>query len=306
MPTSMTRAIPAAVASVLADAVRGGSPRMRRMAASARDLFGTTRTGGAAGTGASRIRSISRHFDAGSTATGARSSLMSIASGSGAGRRSDTIHPLKDLTQSLARPLHTHLERRDARARDGSYLLVAQPFDVVQQERFPLISPQLVERPRHLFTERRPFFRVRLRGFGKYGVRLIREHFLPPPADGAHGAGAVHENAEEPRAKPLPLLVPPQGPIGAQEGILHDLFGILAIADEMNGEADVVIEVALDQDRERFDLSVQHSFDYGRVGFHREITRRLQSGSHGVPWQSTLPHTRTHPWSTSCTRASGR
>src|SRR6185503_9861112 len=113
----------------------------------ARDLFGVSRAGGAtaAGSGASRTSSITRRFDAGSTATGARSSVTSIASGSRSGRRSDTIHPLKDLTQSLARPLHTHLERRDAGPGDGGHFVVAQSLDVMEQERLPLISPQLVE-----------------------------------------------------------------------------------------------------------------------------------------------------------------
>src|SRR4051812_5712269 len=246
MPTSITSAIPAAVASVFADAVRGASPRIRRIVARARDLFGVGRTGGAAGAGASRIRSISRLFDAGLTSTGARSSVMSIANGSGPDRRSDTIHPLKDLTQSLARPLHTHLERRDAGPSHGSHLLVAQSLDVVEEERLPLIAPQLVERPRHLFTERRPFFRVRLGRFRQRGVHLVREHLLPPTPDGAHGPGSVHENVEEPGSEALALLVAAKGAVGAQEGVLHDLFGIFAIADEVDGEADVVIEVALD------------------------------------------------------------
>ena len=144
--TLMSNAIPAAVANALADDPRALPPRMRRTAATARDLTGagevaTPDTG--AGNGTPRTSSITRRFEAGSIAIGSRRSSMNDASGSGPGRWSDTIHPLKDLTQSIARPLDAHLERRHPGTRDGGHFFVAEPLDVVQQERLALFCAEL-------------------------------------------------------------------------------------------------------------------------------------------------------------------
>ena len=146
-PTLMSNAMPAAVASALAEALSVLPSRIRRTAATARDLtwaggvVGTLATG--TGNGASRTSSITRRLDTGSTAIGSRSSSMNDASGSGPGRWSDTIHPLKDLTQSITRPLDAHLERRHPGTSDGGHFLVAQAFDVVEQERLALFCAEL-------------------------------------------------------------------------------------------------------------------------------------------------------------------
>src|SRR3982751_1356854 len=177
----MRSAIPAAVASVLAVALRENplrSPRRLRIVAKARDRTGSARAGVTVTDGrcVSRTNSITRRLDAGSTTTGSRNSSMSDASGSGAGMRSNTIHPLKDLTQSFARPLHAHLERRNSRTGHGGHLFVAQSFDVMEQERFALVRPDLGECSRNLLAQRSPLGRVRLCGFRDRVIDLVREH----------------------------------------------------------------------------------------------------------------------------------
>jgi hypothetical protein len=49
----------------------------------------------------------------------------------------------------------------------------------------------------------------------------------------------------------------------------------------MRGEADVVVEVAVDKNAVRLDLTAQNSFDYCRVGsFNADSTREVGRESH--------------------------
>ena len=72
------------------------------------------------------------------------------------------------VTNHVIRPheLELHLERRDTGTGHGRHFFVAQSFHVMEQERLPLIPAELIERSRHLFSERRAFRRV---GFDRFG-----------------------------------------------------------------------------------------------------------------------------------------
>src|SRR5688500_8939642 len=208
---------------------------------------------------------------------------MNASSGSGVGMRSDTMYPLKNLTQSLARPLDTHLERRHARSRDGGHLFVAQSLDVVEQKRFALVVAELRQGSRHLFAQGCAVGGMSLGRVRQRLVNLVGEHLLAAAADRRYGARAVDQDAKEPRAEALTLLVPAECTVGAKEGVLHHFLRVLAVADQVDGEADVMVEVAFDEDAVRFDLTPEYSPDYGRVRrFHDKTTRRSERESQAV------------------------
>jgi hypothetical protein len=153
---------------------------------------------------------------------------------------------------------------------EGEVAIGAGSNDLLYQLVLALVGPDLREGSRHLFAERRPFGRVRFGCLGQGVVDLVREHLFPAATHGTHGARAVHQDAQQPGAEAFPFLVAAECAVRPKKSVLNDLFGILAVAHEMDGKANVMVEVALDEDRVRFDVSVQDSPNYGGVrGIHR-------------------------------------
>src|SRR5689334_13593464 len=69
----------------------------------------------------------------------ARSRIFPVCS------RSVTIHPREARPQKIARPLHSHLERRLADAGDAFDLLVGEAFHVMQQKNLAIVLRHLGE-----------------------------------------------------------------------------------------------------------------------------------------------------------------
>ena len=66
------------------------------------------------------------------------------------------------------------------------------------------------------------------------------------PAEG-HAPAAVDQNAVEPWCEALPLLVPAQGTIRPDEGVLQGFFSVLAVAKQVEGEASEVVVISIHQ-----------------------------------------------------------
>src|SRR5262245_48709508 len=66
---------------------------------------------------------------------------------------------LDQVLQSIARTLNAHLERRDADARDGGHLVVAELLDVLEEKRLALRRIELG----HRAFDRQPQLRIRRR-----------------------------------------------------------------------------------------------------------------------------------------------
>src|SRR2546430_2096364 len=108
----------------------------------------TARTGPAVRRAGKRaICSITRASRPASIATGRRScrTTRPISSSSG----SNTFRLSENRLQLLARPLHSHLERRHARTGQLRHLFVLEVLDVLEKKRFPVFRGQPRQRPAH-------------------------------------------------------------------------------------------------------------------------------------------------------------
>src|SRR5581483_7502524 len=97
-----------------------------------------------------RTASITRASKAALTRTGSRSSrpISRIFRSSS----SRTVHLTQQLTESIARTHHAHLQGRNPNPRQLRHFVVAKLFDILQDERFALIRPQLLQRAVDLFA----------------------------------------------------------------------------------------------------------------------------------------------------------
>src|SRR5690349_3555991 len=99
---------------------------------------------------------MSRARAAASTCTERRAS-RAIHSTYGSSSSSIILDPLPSFPQPITRPLHAHLQCRDAHPCECRHLLVAQLFYVLQQECFAKQWIQLVKHTLHeLFVLSRP------------------------------------------------------------------------------------------------------------------------------------------------------
>ena len=111
--------------------------------------------------------------------------------------------------------------------------------------------------------ELRPRALVRLGGDDEVEPARIElgEQRIAPLRARQHGPALIHEDAREPGGEALTVLVVAERLEGAQERVLDRLFGVLAIAEDANGDPRAARIVAIDESRERLDVSLENLLD---------------------------------------------
>src|SRR3990172_90251 len=212
--------------------------------------------------GSRRTSAMTRASSAESRWTGRLSSAATRVTSSSS--CSSTLDLREEGTQRLAGPLDPHLQRRYALTRHLRHLLVTQVLHVLQEERFPLIGRQAVQRP----PNRLPPGLV-LGGMLHVGLRQRRlvghHHPLAPGSLAANGAAAVDQDLEHPGAEPLRRGAPFQGPVRPDERFLHGVLGVGLVAQAVQGIAAQAVAVAGDQTSVALDVPAEHPPDQGGV-----------------------------------------
>ena len=96
------------------------------------------------------------------------------------------------------------------------------------------------------------------------------------PSCAADGATPVHQDAKQPRRKPVRIFAPRQRSICPRERVLKRLFGVFAIAEHVHRIPRISVAIALDQYAECFHIPAENPFnDYSvRTSFHEGLTWR--------------------------------
>ncbi|HKT08516.1 MAG TPA: hypothetical protein VJR24_11515 [Gemmatimonadaceae bacterium] len=153
---------------------------------------------------------------------------------------------LEELPQLCARPADSHLERRNADACERRHFIVTQLFDVLEQERFPLVQLHLVEREldflEHCFAVRRLLDRdpIQLIFIPNETLRA----FAATPGD---RATLVAHDLKQPCRKVLWIPASCEAPEGAHERRLDCFIRVVAVPEQSHGETVAPIAMPIDE-----------------------------------------------------------
>src|SRR5256885_1813805 len=201
------------------------------------------------------ICSITRASRPASTVTGRRScrTTRPISSSSG----SNTFRLSENRLQLLARPLHSHLERRHARTGQLRHLFVLEVLDVLEKKRFPVFRGQPRQRSAHDILP--------LGLHGGTGVSYAVQRGFVAHEDapalrrpGARRAAPIHQNAVQPCPEPRPVVTPLERAIRPDERVLERLLGVFAIAEHVHGVAGQAVTVPRDEHRICVGVAAEH------------------------------------------------
>src|SRR6185437_3867080 len=101
----------------------------------------------------------------------------------------------------------------------------------------------------------------------------------------------VRDDAEQPGAEAVALLVAVQRQVCADERLLHRVRGIVWVAEQPHRQPGAAFMVPLEEERERVALPIANPVDDRRVGNHHAmLTRQTASWSHLADsrWKSPL------------------
>src|SRR5256886_4331762 len=190
------------------------------------------------------ICSITRASRPASPVTGRRScrTTRPISSSSG----SNTFRLSENRLQLLARPLHSHLERRHARTGQLRHLFVLEVLDVLEKKGFPVFRGQPRQRPAHHVL---PLGLLGGTGVSDAVERRFVAHENPPALrrPGARRAAPIHQNAVQPRPEPCPVVTALERAIRPHERVLERFLGVFAIAEHVQGVAGQAVTVPRDE-----------------------------------------------------------
>src|SRR2546430_4328724 len=188
--------------------------------------------------------SITRASRPASTVTGRRRcrTTRPISSSSG----SNTLRLSENRLQLLARPLHSHLERRHARTGQLRHLFVLEVLDVLEKKGFPVFRGQPRQRPAHHVL---PLGLLGGTGVSDAVERRFVAHENPPALrrPGARRAAPIHQNAVQPRPEPCPVVTALERAIRPHERVLERFLGVFAIAEHVQGVAGQAVTVPRDE-----------------------------------------------------------
>src|SRR2546423_3317731 len=188
--------------------------------------------------------SITRASRPASTVTGRRRcrTTRPISSSSG----SNTFRLSENRLQLLARPLHSHLERRHARTGQLRHLFVLEVLDVLEEKGFPVFRGQPRQRPAHHVL---PLGLLGGTGVSDAVERGFVAHEDAPALcrPGARRAAPIHQNAVQPRPEPRPVVTALERAIRPDERVLERLLGVFAIAEHVHGVAGQAVTVPRDE-----------------------------------------------------------
>src|SRR5881398_69233 len=205
--------------------------------------------------GRRRTCSITRASRPASTVTGRRSwrTTRPISSSSG----SNTFRLSENRLQLLARPLHSHLERRHARTGQLRHLFVLEVLDVLQEKGFPVFRGQPRQRPAHHVL---PLGLLGGTGVSDAVERGFVAHEDAPALcrPGARRAAPIHQNAVQPCAEPRPVVTALERAIRPDERVLQRLLGVFAIAEHVHGVAGQAVTVPRDERRICVGVAAEH------------------------------------------------
>src|SRR5256714_109362 len=238
--------------AAIASAPNGDS----RMARGRMSQHHTARTGPAVRRAGKRaICSITRASRPASIATGRRSCRttrrISFSSGS------NTFRLSENRLQLLARPLHSHLERRHARTGQLRHLFVLEVLDVLEEKGFPVFRGQPRQRPAHHVL---PLGLLGGTGVSDAVERGFVAHEDAPALcrPGARRAAPIHQNAVQPCAEPRPVVTALERAIRPDERVLQRLLGVFAIAEHVHGVAGQAVTVPRDERRICVGVAAEH------------------------------------------------
>src|SRR5262245_52477143 len=164
----------------------------------------------------------------------------------------------------VARTLHPHLDRGNARSREARDLIVVHLLPDLEQERLAMEPVQAFHRPHQLRAQLETVPPGR-RGGRVLGKPAGSQPRLAPAALPPRAPAAVDEDAVKPGAERLALPIGAEPAIGPDERLLHGVLRVGGVAEQMPREAKAGFVIALDQSRIGAGPTGEHLGDQLRV-----------------------------------------
>jgi len=169
------------------------------------------------------------------------------------------VNPLsfEEPSQLRARPADSHLERRNADARERRHFIVTQFFDVLEQKRFSLVQLDLVERVLNLLEHCRTLSRL----LNRDSVQLDVVPNEPLRAFGAtpgDRATFVAHDLKQPRRNVLGVPASREAPEGAHERRLDCFIRVVAVPEQSHCETVAPIAMPIDEDGKQISVPFQN------------------------------------------------
>jgi hypothetical protein len=172
------------------------------------------------------------------------------------------IDSVQQISQRIRGPFHSHFESRDAGSRHFGNFFVRQLFDVLEEERFPLVRRQHAECSFYMSAK------ITIGGF--FGARRDRsfdlacrreESLLATFSASGEGSTFIDNNLIQPSTKTIAITAAPQVAKRPHERGLENVIRIDTRAEHTYGVSNAGILVSSHQQREGINVPCYHCGD---------------------------------------------